>query len=472
MNHKFILSATFSAVCVAVSMPACAAQFNFSYRFHGEKGLVPLQVFDDGVNTFFQFRNNNRVVPVIVVDVNGQTYVANYSNYGPYVVVPGVASSFRLEYGSLSATVVQEGGRQTIAVPPAANPAAMNPVLARVSTAEFRPAVQRVVGYGPVGPIAGGDEEARQVRSSAGQTPAATPADLAGIMSPESKTLHVPFAMDSAKLTPKAMKVIADALRGPGEIGRVVIVGRDDVNYKDGIAAERAKNMAQALERYGVPAGRISQRVGIPREDEDAKHPSSDIEVTRVVVRSQLAPEQKAAAAAGVDAATEGRVVAAGPTTQPAVLAAISTIREGLMSLVRLGWLSQARSDAAMEVVSHGLAGVPQRNGGPGQGAPGANPGRPMGGGADGAAVLSASATQDTWSMGPADGTALSGLAKWATKAGWEFESRAGVDYPITKPIQVRGDAKTAVDYVISLLKGTKRPLRYHMEGNKMVVEG
>ena len=74
--------------------------------------------------------------------------------------------------------------------------------------------------------------------------------------------------------------------------------------------------------------------------------------------------------------------------------------------------------------------------------------------------------------MSPSDGTALAGLARWAAHAGWEFESRSGVDYPITQTIKVQGDAKTAVDYVMTLLKGAKRPLREHMEGNKLVIEG
>lgn len=426
---------------------ASASQFNFAYRMQGEASVRPLQVFDDGVNTYFQFRGNNRVVPIIVADVNGEAYVSNYSNYGPYVVVPGVASSYRLQYGTLTATIIQAGGRQTVAVPTPANAAAQSPMIATATTAEARPAVLRYVGYGPVEPIAGGAQAQSETRPSSA-------ADIAGIMSADGKPFRIPFAVDSAKMSPAAMKVITQALRGSGEIGRVVVIGRDDVNYRDGVAAERAKNIATALERYGVPAGRIVQRVGIPREDEDPRHPTSDVEVTRVAVA--LAPQL-----------VQPRADA--PSTPAAALSALSLVRQGLTSLVKLGWLPQGRADAAMEVITHGMPKSLASTGDAGSDGGAARVAAPRVAAATSAPL---SASQETWTMSPSDGTALAGLAKWAAHAGWEFESRAGVDYPITQTIKVQGDAKTAVDYVMTLLKGAKRPLREHMEGNKLVIEG
>jgi hypothetical protein len=442
-------------LCVAVTAafftgPASASQFNFAYRFQGERAVQPLQVFDDGVNTYFQFRSSNRVVPTIVAEVNGETYVANYATYGPYIVVPGVASSYRLQFETLTATVIQSGGRQTIAAPPPANPAAQTPMIATATNADFRPAVQRYVGYGPVEPIAGGARQSTESRTT-------MPADVAGILGGDSKTFRIPFVLDSAKMTPAAMKAITQALRGPGEIGKVVVVGRDDVKYRDGVAAERSRNIATALERYGVPVSRISQRVGIPREDEDPRHPTSDIEVTRVVLAQ---PEQVLQPRAETAAAP----LAPAPT---AAVSAVAMIRQGLATLVKFGWLPQGRADAAMEVITRGM---PRSFAGDAAPDAVAHPAAARGAQPSSGAAMATS--QETWTMTPADGTALAGLAKWAAHAGWEFESRAGVDYPITKTIKVQGDARTAVEYVMTLLKGAKRPLREHMEGNKLVIEG
>ncbi|RTL38244.1 MAG: hypothetical protein EKK53_19490, partial [Burkholderiales bacterium] len=57
--------AAVACACAFAAVAAGAAQFNFSYQFGGERKILPLQVFDDGTNTYFQFRQSNAMVPVI-----------------------------------------------------------------------------------------------------------------------------------------------------------------------------------------------------------------------------------------------------------------------------------------------------------------------------------------------------------------------------------------------------------------------
>lgn len=436
--------AVVACACTFAAVAAGAAQFNFSYQFGGERKILPLQVFDDGTNTYFQFRQSNAMVPVIMSESGGQSYVSNYSVYGPYVVVPGVASSYRLKFGALEASIVQTGGRATVAVPTPENPAAASPLIAVATTAEPRTVATRYVSYGPVNPVVGAGVPAASVGRN-------SQVDVAGIVAGGAVTFRIPFAVDSSKLTPSSMKAISEALRGQDEIGSVTVIGRDDHNYKDGVAADRARVLAGALVRYGVPEGRITQRVGIPRDDDKTKVPTSDLVITRVAARSSASVNGLAT-----------QDVPAGQAPLGAVSSALNAIRQGLVSLVRLGWMTQARSDAAMEVIA---------GSGPKQGAPTAEALVATGKAPSAAAASMASATE-TWTMTPADGSVLDGLAKWAARAGMEFESRSGVDYPIKGVITVRGDAKAAVRHVEGLLSKAKQPIRARFEGNKLVIEG
>lgn len=71
---------------------------NFEYSLAGKSdNIVPLKVYDNGVETNFQFANDNTVIPTIsIVDVFGNEHALNYIIRDNYVVVNSVARQFSL----------------------------------------------------------------------------------------------------------------------------------------------------------------------------------------------------------------------------------------------------------------------------------------------------------------------------------------------------------------------------------------
>jgi type IV secretion system protein VirB9 len=75
-----------------------SAQLNFDYSLAGKSdNIVPLKVYDDGKETYFQFANDNLVIPSInSVDPSGNEQVLNYIIRDNFVVVPITARQFTL----------------------------------------------------------------------------------------------------------------------------------------------------------------------------------------------------------------------------------------------------------------------------------------------------------------------------------------------------------------------------------------
>lgn len=73
-------------------------ELNFEYSLAGKSdNIVPLKVYDDGNETFFQFANDNLVIPSIsAVDVSGNEQTLTYIIRDNYVVLPVTARQFTL----------------------------------------------------------------------------------------------------------------------------------------------------------------------------------------------------------------------------------------------------------------------------------------------------------------------------------------------------------------------------------------
>jgi type IV secretion system protein VirB9 len=73
-------------------------ELNFDYSLAGKSdNIVPLKVYDDGNETFFQFANDNLVIPSIsAVDVSGNEQTLTYIIRDNYVVLPMTARQFTL----------------------------------------------------------------------------------------------------------------------------------------------------------------------------------------------------------------------------------------------------------------------------------------------------------------------------------------------------------------------------------------
>lgn len=74
------------------------ADLNFDYSLAGKSdNIVPLKVYDNGSETYFQFANDNLVIPSInAVDASGNEQPLTYIIRDNYVVVPTIARQFTL----------------------------------------------------------------------------------------------------------------------------------------------------------------------------------------------------------------------------------------------------------------------------------------------------------------------------------------------------------------------------------------
>ncbi len=74
------------------------AQLNFNYSVAGRADdIVPLKVYDNENETYFQFSNNNKIIPTISkVSAAGSEQPLNYIIRDNYVVVPTTATQFTL----------------------------------------------------------------------------------------------------------------------------------------------------------------------------------------------------------------------------------------------------------------------------------------------------------------------------------------------------------------------------------------
>ncbi len=73
-------------------------ELNFNYSLAGRADdIVPLKVYDNQNETYFQFENDNKVIPTISkVSASGVEQSLNYIIRDKYVVVPATARQFTL----------------------------------------------------------------------------------------------------------------------------------------------------------------------------------------------------------------------------------------------------------------------------------------------------------------------------------------------------------------------------------------
>jgi type IV secretion system protein VirB9 len=90
-------------------------KYNFNYTISGSELVAPVKIFDDGVFTYFEFKDKNAAVPAIFeVDADRTESVINYQVIGPYIAVEMVASQFTLRYGSHITCVFNEAKPATM----------------------------------------------------------------------------------------------------------------------------------------------------------------------------------------------------------------------------------------------------------------------------------------------------------------------------------------------------------------------
>ncbi|MEQ9115342.1 MAG: P-type conjugative transfer protein VirB9 [Rickettsiales bacterium] len=82
---------------------------NFNYTISGSDLIAPIKIFDNGVFTYFQFRDKNQPIPAFFrVTKEGEESMVNYQVMGDYIVLTEVSSQYTLRYGKEITCVFNE----------------------------------------------------------------------------------------------------------------------------------------------------------------------------------------------------------------------------------------------------------------------------------------------------------------------------------------------------------------------------
>lgn len=116
-NHrtpKVVLTIVFAAVlaaCGSTKKDLTLDNYNFNYKHQSKESGIPLiQVFDDGVSTFFHFQAT-RIPAIFAETPNGYTFYEG-EKAGPYIKLPVLAKSFVLKLQSNELKVDYSGGKR------------------------------------------------------------------------------------------------------------------------------------------------------------------------------------------------------------------------------------------------------------------------------------------------------------------------------------------------------------------------
>ncbi len=275
-----------SAVCALVigvtpsaigSATQRVGQYDFTYFTSGEQRATPVQVFDDGKNTYFQFRAGE-AIPAIFNNKDGKVNLMVPFFEGPYIRVQETSGRFTLQLGRAQAQVVYGGtGREDTPKIDAVNRDGMR-IAYTGDGYPANPNVKLLASLGPTLAMTSGD--ALEANSYA------TPAKGDRVSWKESETevseRQVYFVAGTAALGPQAKKALSSMTSEAKGATTITIIGRDDSSEKEGLEKARAINLRDALVKMGVSAQNITVKIGVMGTPKNKLWPS-DILIQRVV---------------------------------------------------------------------------------------------------------------------------------------------------------------------------------------------
>lgn len=458
------------------SAPERIGAYDFSYECTGDYRVKPVQVFDNGTYTYFQFRAGEPIPAIFAQGPTGATFQTPEMD-GPYTRVSGVARTYALRLGRGQGNVVYAGlAPSSVAKPaqpaqangqfatvvqpgsvlpeyrPVPRPrASMDRLLAAVGgietlprsvleeqpqpriavdvnsyavpvqgdVAQFQPTgVSPTVSAGPV--YTGGSQAAanravgqNSVSGSYGSVPARI------------NEANIQFAIGSTKLGAKGSESVRAVARTRAPTARYEVIGRYDASYKDGVAQSRANSVAAQLVSAGVPRALIT----VMTTESLIPLPQAGITTGATVT------VREAGAVAGTQAFIDTAQV-----TDANLSALAATLSARRMSAAQAAKEVEAVRNATSAHFVQPISGFQE-------------------------------AQISRWQMRAMDVNVRGVLQRWANEAGWQLIWKNGPEIKVSGNAElVRDGFVSATDYVISQARSYGHRIRAHAYNNKVMV--
>jgi outer membrane protein OmpA-like peptidoglycan-associated protein len=246
-----VIATTFIGFALAntTATPTPKTSFDFNYEIGGDEGTVPVQVFDDGERTYFQFRETLKLLPIIFkVGVDGQREQVPFERRSPYVIVNDISKRYYLSNGVGQSSIEYVGARAVNPPRPLTIEAAVAKVAEALQPSVAAPAKVAAASPAPVQTL-----------------PLASPTG-------EAKTVYRDIVFPKgANVIPRSMESDLDAVGSDLKkaVG-VVVYARTDRGGTLALRDQRGAAIKRALVSRGVPDSAITV-IADPEIREDAE---------------------------------------------------------------------------------------------------------------------------------------------------------------------------------------------------------
>jgi hypothetical protein len=452
MNNPKAIALAVLLCCSGGIIPAVSASqlggYEFSYTVSGSQRLRPVQVFDNGDKTYFQFRPGEPVPAIFSQSaVGAEPSMLLPEMEGPYVVVSAIAKSFILKIGYSESSVTYDGASRGPGFQ--ARPMATQNAFGSMPTTggaqqQYMHQVERVravaAAVSTVKPLTFIDPTqpriavdlnsyATPVRGDVAQFQpnGVSPVVDAGFSALQADaSVDIPFVVGVSNPGPQATRLIKSIATKYKSGYRIEVVGRFDRTYLLDLASKRSTSIVDSLKRYGVDQSSISFKTTESILPEPYNNVSAGATVS--IFRNDV---QRSVATAAV-------------VTRP------SAMMNDLSEKLRQGKISPSQAADMLRRASAQTS---------------------VAGGAVQPLAGFQEAQISSWQMKKSDGDIRSVLQRWADEANWHLIWR---NAPL---IKVNGDATlmrdgfvSAADYLVSQAQVYGYKIKARAYNNKVLV--
>ncbi len=264
-------------------------QYNFDYAVFGEGKSRPVQVFDDGVNTYLQYKVGSDI-PALM-SANGDRKF-NYELDGPYAVIKGTPRDLIAQFGVSKTRIVHSSLTSNAAqYSKTGQFAPIKSTESRIGDG-YRRAMLASNSYAD--PALAQSDRALLANSWQDNSYAIPKkGDHVQWSAVNANVQNVLFAKGSTKLTRDGNKAIAELVKQLDQTSQISVVGSDDDSFKEKLGESRAHILKETLIKFGVDASLIALKTTTPSVSELVKNGSQIF--TPSFIKWHVAPIQSTA---------------------------------------------------------------------------------------------------------------------------------------------------------------------------------